>query len=267
MLFVNLIVKTTKYQIIAIILLFSIAVTDLCFSQNHKESFPEIEETYSENNVLANSIILGGLIGSSFIFDNQIRKSIKKNHSAGLDKVTNAAKYLGEGKELIVISGLTFAGGYIFDSRDVENFGMELTSALIVTGTATIILKAVFGRYRPNVQKGSGNFFNYKFNNDNWSFPSGHSSTAFTITSYLASKTENTYLKIGLYSLSSLTAFQRIYDDEHWFSDVTAGAVVGILVGSNYQLFTDFFRKNLREISFLPAFDQNGAALTLLMQF
>jgi membrane-associated phospholipid phosphatase len=48
----------------------------------------------------------------------------------------------------------------------------------------------------------------------------------------LASTTKNKYLKIVYYIPAVITCFSRIYHNQHWFSDVVAGAMIAILVTS-----------------------------------
>jgi membrane-associated phospholipid phosphatase len=74
------------------------------------------------------------------------------------------------------------------------------------------------------------NFFETDF--DHTSFPSGHTVVAFTTSSVLAATIKNTYASIALYSLAGLTAYQRIYSNNHWFSDTVLAAIIGTVVGN-----------------------------------
>jgi len=65
------------------------------------------------------------------------------------------------------------------------------------------------------------------------SFPSGHSTTAFAIGSVIAAHSDQAWVKVSAYSIASLVAFSRVYHDEHWTSDVAAGALLGTLVGES----------------------------------
>jgi membrane-associated phospholipid phosphatase len=83
------------------------------------------------------------------------------------------------------------------------------------TGYAT---KHLSHRLRPN-------------GDDYLSFPSGHTATAFMGAEFLAqefSKRSPVYTIIG-YSFATTTGVFRLYNRDHWFSDVVAGAGYGIL--------------------------------------
>ena len=79
-------------------------------------------------------------------------------------------------------------------------------------------LKAGIDRTRPNGQ--------------GYSFPSGHTSSAFTVAPILASRFG---WKVGVpaYGLAAVTALGRIEDNNHFASDVIAGATLGVIVGES----------------------------------
>ena len=66
---------------------------------------------------------------------------------------------------------------------------------------------------------------------NNFSFPSGHTSNAFIGAEFLRQeyKDVSPWIGAGGYALAILTGYLRMYNNKHWFSDVVAGAGVGIL--------------------------------------
>jgi membrane-associated phospholipid phosphatase len=103
----------------------------------------------------------------------------------------------------------------------------------LVSGLIAQTLKFSLGRARPYLNKGAYYFNPITPNNDYNSFPSGHTIVAFTISTVLSRRFNNTYASIGLYTLASLTAYQRIYSNNHWFSDTFLSAAIGIVVGNS----------------------------------
>jgi len=92
-----------------------------------------------------------------------------------------------------------------------------MADALLVNIGYTELLKAAVGRERPNGE------------NDR-SFPSGHTSNAFTLATVL----ERHYgWKAGVpaYAVAATMGYSRIVRDKHWLSDVVAGATLGYIVG------------------------------------
>ncbi|RXK50893.1 phosphatase PAP2 family protein [Aquirufa rosea] len=67
-------------------------------------------------------------------------------------------------------------------------------------------------------------------NGEEYSFPSGHSATAFFGARVLAKEIGKEYpwLAVTGYTLAASTAYLRIANHEHWLSDVLVGAGIGI---------------------------------------
>lgn len=65
----------------------------------------------------------------------------------------------------------------------------------------------------------------------NNSFPSGHTATAFLGAEFLYQEFKDQSIWYGLagYAIAAGTGGFRIYNNRHWFSDVLAGAGIGIL--------------------------------------
>ncbi len=59
------------------------------------------------------------------------------------------------------------------------------------------------------------------------SFPSGHTTTAFTVFFMLALITRNNVLKFALFVVALLTAYSRVYLSQHFLIDIVVGSVVG----------------------------------------
>ncbi len=62
------------------------------------------------------------------------------------------------------------------------------------------------------------------------SFPSGHSTNAFTLAVVLAFILPNRKLHWIIIPVAVLTAFSRVYLAQHFFQDVFAGAVLGVVL-------------------------------------
>ena len=87
-----------------------------------------------------------------------------------------------------------------------------------VNGVVVEVGKYAVGRERPD-------------NSNHFSFPSGHTSTAFVAAEFLHQeyKNQSVWISVGGYSMATLIGVARIYNNKHWVSDVVTGAGVGIL--------------------------------------
>lgn len=115
-------------------------------------------------------------------------------------------------------------------------------------GLSTLSIKHFTHRLRPN-------------KSDNLSFPSGHTALAFMGAEFLAqeySTKSPVYTVIG-YTFAVTTGVFRMYNRDHWFSDVVAGAGFGILSTKLAYLTYPYIR------NWLTHKDKNGNNKSMLL--
>lgn len=66
----------------------------------------------------------------------------------------------------------------------------------------------------------------------NNSFPSGHTTAAFTFITVLAIGLKRSWIQLLIPFLGSLVAFSRIYLGQHFLMDVVVGAILGIFIAT-----------------------------------
>lgn len=113
----------------------------------------------------------------------------------------------------------------------------------------TIPTKQISQELRPN---GLGNS----------SFPSGHTAEAFASAEFLRMEYQNKSIWYGVlgYSMACMTGYLRMYNNKHWFSDVLAGAGVGILSTRLSEWIYDKIEPHIFK-------NKSKAAHTLLMPY
>lgn len=114
------------------------------------------------------------------------------------------------------------------EERDHRFFIPFLSAGLVSLILIEYILKPLFGRLRPGLDLGA--IILGSFNNDSYSFPSGHATIAFALAGILAAKEPK--WKWWFYVLAILIALSRIYLGQHFPSDVIAGAILGWGIGA-----------------------------------
>jgi len=97
------------------------------------------------------------------------------------------------------------------------------------------------------------------YNNGDYAFPSGHTSTTFQAASFIHRRYGFKY-SIPAYAVAGFTAFSRIDAQKHDGWDILAGAVIGI--GSTY-IFTTAYEQEHLELTF----NREGGSYLLGFQY
>ena len=175
-----------------------------------------------------------GAVESALILthtDNDSRNMVQRNQNSTSASTLQYANDYGHTTAAAIIGASTYISGWAFGSEDVRVTGRQIFESLILAGIITTTMKVAVGRARPYTNHGDQAFCNFAFKEDYYSFPSGHATVAFAVSSVLASRINNTFASIGLYGLAGATSYARMYFDKHYLSDVLLGGAIGTLSG------------------------------------
>jgi membrane-associated phospholipid phosphatase len=132
-------------------------------------------------------------------------------------------------------------------NRRVESVGLHSVESILLADVLGGAIKLTVGRQRPFVDVRTPNNFQLwrGFKGDQWrSFPSGHTVTAFAFASTVTRESRfwwphaTWYVGTVFYGGASLVGLSRMYNNQHWASDVMAGAAIGTLVGLKVVNYT-----------------------------
>jgi len=133
--------------------------------------------------------------------------------------VSNSEIYVALG----IPAGMAAAGLMKDDKELLRNACVTFGSAAIASGI-TIILKYSINRDRPFVTYPD---ITKKSDAGSPSFPSGHTSSAFSTATSLSLAYPKWYVIVPTYTWASTVAYSRMHLGVHYPSDVLAGAVIG----------------------------------------
>ncbi len=149
-------------------------------------------------------------------------------------------------------------GGVLYFSSDskTKTAGSAVLQAALIQTVYTTLLKGLTGRPDPieggdlaNKEDGiCGNSSNSKIFFDfidGCTYPSGHTSSVFSLVSSLyAFYPEKPWIAYFGYPIALAVGIGMVESDEHWFSDIVAGALIGHIIG--WTVGTNF-RKNFEQ--------------------
>ncbi len=117
--------------------------------------------------------------------------------------------------------------------RGASTMGMTADSVLHLGGTPRHDLALAFGRSIFATEALKFTFNEKRPNGGDHSFPSGHTSFAFTGAEFIR-KEYGGWWGVPAYGIASYVGFSRVRSHEHYTHDVLAGALIGIL--ANHDL-------------------------------
>jgi membrane-associated phospholipid phosphatase len=184
--------------------------------------------------MLGNSYFIAGGIAAeaAMIFggiDTSMQGLMQRNQQPQTERYI---KYFNQYGELYAAAGIVggmYITGLATSSSGLRTAARRAGETLVIAGITTTVLKAAIGRARPYMNLGSMSATPFAFNEDNYSWPSGHTAVAFSLSSSLARSIDNVYIGALLYAGAAGTGIARMYYDKHWLSDVVAGAAIGTL--------------------------------------
>lgn len=141
--------------------------------------------------------------------------------------ISNTTNYISM---LVPVSVL--ATGLVRDDKTTIHKGLYLAESLVASSLVTAGLKYTFKRHRP--------FADHPFivpasDAGSPSFPSGHTSEAFSTATSLTIAYHKWYVAVPAYAWAASVGYSRMYLGVHYPSDVLAGAIVG--AGSAWLMY------------------------------
>ncbi len=174
--------------------------------------------------VKAGSVI--ALTGVSALADDNALAAADRNRSAAHDRLADAFRQYGEGLNIALVSGGLYGAGLLFHDKWIRETGLLMGTATLLSGATSALIKVTVGRARPYTGQGNHWFRHFTLDDNYFSFPSGHTVVAFSVSTVLAERIGDPWVSSGLYGVAALTALSRVYSREHWFSDIVFGALL-----------------------------------------
>ncbi|MFA7418062.1 MAG: phosphatase PAP2 family protein [Melioribacteraceae bacterium] len=165
--------------------------------------------------------------------DEPIRNGILKNQQYYNSIPIKIGNMWGDWYPTVVIGGAFALHGLLDDNPLSNKIAFEIAQSGLYTEFVTQLVKHSSGRARPYNELGSSAFKPFSFLGwDFTSFPAGHTTWAFSLSTVLSRNTKHAWLKVLVYLPAALTFIARIYQDHHWTSDNFIGAALGYFIAN-----------------------------------
>ena len=175
----------------------------------------------------------------SFALDAAVQSVFVGRRDPAVDFLMKNVSYYGEGWSLALACALLGILGYVLGKEKWSHTGIMGLYALVCSGLMVQLLKHVVGRARPRVA-GTPFLFHEFFPAAGMTgfdaFPSGHAVSTFSLAVVVGRAFPA--LRPLFFALAFLICFSRLYLEAHFLSDVVAGAIGGILIGSYLLRFS-----------------------------
>ncbi|WP_223033298.1 phosphatase PAP2 family protein [Hanstruepera marina] len=167
----------------------------------------------------------------------------------------------GKPQTFFALNAGLYGYGLLTKNEAVRKTSVLIISSAITAGTLQSFSKTAFGRARPSSGKGYDDFNPFSSEAMYHSFPSGHTVLSVTMAHAIAKQFDNTWVKIGIYSVGAITPITRLVEGAHWLTDVAVGTILSVVVVDSIDkfLFTKkkYTYKNPPKISWNFTFSTN----------
>ncbi|MGB8656238.1 MAG: phosphatase PAP2 family protein [Candidatus Zixiibacteriota bacterium] len=195
-----------------------------------------------KQNDLVFSATLSCITYELMILDTDFQESVQRNRTFTTDRVSEwTSKYTKR------VAGFTIVGLYLagLASHDQKSKRTALLcfESVALSEEITTGLKYLIGRSRPFGNKGAFDFHPLKSPPPPYSlsFPSGHATTAFALSSVIAAQYRSWMVRLPAYGFAMAVALGRVNNNVHFVSDVFWGGIIGTAVG---RCLVKFHRKD-----------------------
>ncbi len=168
---------------------------------------------------------------------------LNRQHTPLLDNIAYYVTFMGDG---------LFVGILLIPLAFIRiRHSVQLLVSYLITGAVVQILKQVFGMPRPLKYFGDAIALQLVEGIKVWSnasFPSGHSTTAFSLFLVLSIIVKNKYWGIAFFFAALTVALSRVYAVQHFFMDIYFGSLTGVIFTLLAYRWVDMFAgwKNVR---------------------
>ncbi len=210
--------------------------------------------------------LVAGTTAGLFFVDREARNLTQRNQSSLGDAGAAIGNAFGNPLYTLPPLGLFYLYGHVYEDAKARRASLLAVESLALSGALTWTVKLAAHRHRPYSGESAATWDGPGFKTGDTSFPSGHTTAAFSVAAVLAEEYgDNSYVPPIAYGLATLTGLARIYDNQHWASDAFLGGAIGYFIGKAVVRYHASAGSNALKV--LPTVSQQGFGLLAEYRF
>ncbi len=182
---------------------------------------------------------VAGSIGFLYLFDDQTSKFFRDRRHNVPGFIRDYGEFIGNPENNYTVTAGVYFTGLFSKNEKLRRTGVLLIASTSATGLLQQIMKSLAGRARPISGKSKDTFDPFNPNRNYHSFPSGHAMMAFTNAYAIGKQFKNPWVKAGIYTVGMIPGISRVWDGQHWLSDVALSTAISIFTVEAIDRYLD----------------------------
>tara|TARA_Y100001001_G_scaffold7768_1_gene7438 strand:- start:9564 stop:10463 length:900 start_codon:yes stop_codon:yes gene_type:complete len=184
----------------------------------------------------------GAVVGGTallYVFDEQVSEFAMRQRGGVPDFIDYYGDRVGSPTYNYMLTGGVYLTGLLTKDEKLRRLGVLLLASASSAGLLQQVSKSIIGRARPEYGNGKDTFDPFNPNRSFHSFPSGHTILAFSNAYAIAKQFENPWVKTGIYLVGMVPGASRLWDGQHWLSDIAFGVAISIFTVESIDRYLD----------------------------
>jgi hypothetical protein len=190
---------------------------------------------------------LAGTTVALTLADRKVRQYAVNGRNNTTDEMSKTAMMFGD-KKIVLYSSLgIYEMSHALGSYRTADTALMVAEASYLANKTSNSLKLMYPYYRPGQAKNNLQSQSYPASNDYPNKPpytSNHTTTAFAWASVIANRTDNSTIALMSYVIAGSVGMARVYQDDHWLSDIWLSAGIGMVIGTGVVKLNESYNLN-----------------------
>ncbi|MBU2995173.1 phosphatase PAP2 family protein [Cellulophaga baltica] len=177
--------------------------------------------------------------GLLYLVDDETSEFATNQQQGIPDFIRDYGSKFGSPQYNYMFTGGVYLTGLFTKDKKLRRTGVLLIASASSAGLLQQVTKSIIGRARPESGKSKDTFDPFNADRSYHSFPSGHTMLAFTNAYAIAKQFKNPWVKSGIYVVGLIPGVSRLWDGQHWLSDVALGVAMSIFTVESIDRYLD----------------------------